>query len=119
MCRLTLAVAAIALMCASGAPAGFAQSKKAEKNNRSVQGAVTTPEDVPVNGAVVQIKNTKSLQIRSFFTQENGTYYFHGLNPDVDYELKATYQDLASGTKTLSSFDSRNNAIINLRLNKK
>ena len=119
MCRLMLAVAAIALMCASGAPAGFAQSKKAEKNSRSVQGTVTTPEDVPVNGAVVQIKNTKSLQIRSFFTQENGTYYFHGLNPDVDYELKATYQDLASGTKTLSSFDSRKDAIINLKLNKK
>ena len=102
MCRLMLAVAAIALMCAAGATAGFAQSKKAEKNNRSVQGTVTTPEDAPVNGAVVQIKNTKSLQIRSFITQENGAYYFHGLNPDVDYELKADYQGAASPTKTLT-----------------
>jgi len=74
---------------------------------------------MPVNGAVVQLKNTKTLQIRSFITQQDGSYYFNGLSTDVDYELKADYQGLSSSTKTLSSFDSRKEAILNLKLNKK
>jgi hypothetical protein len=67
----------------------------------------------------VQLKNTKNLQIRSFVTKEDGTYYFHGLSPDVDFELKADFQGASSGTKTLSSFDSRKDVILNLKLNPK
>jgi hypothetical protein len=84
-----------------------------------VQGSVTDAEENAVNGAVVQLKNNKTLQIRSFITQKDGAYYFHGLSPDVDYELKAEYQGAASGSKTLSTFDSRKEAVINLKLNKK
>ena len=45
-----------------------------------------------MSGAVVQLKNMKTLQIRSFITQTDGTYRFFELSPDVDYELKADYQ---------------------------
>jgi hypothetical protein len=100
------------------AATGYAQ-KKGEDPNRSVQGAVTTAEEHPAVGAVVQLKNTKTLQIRSFITQDNGTYYFHGLSPDIDYELKADFQGASSGSKTLSAFDSRKQAVINLKLNAK
>ena len=112
--------AALALLLA--VPASFAQKKKKgdeEGNTRSVQGAVTSADGSPVNGGVVQLKNTKTLQIRSFITKEDGTYYFHGLSPDVDYELTAESKGASSGPKTLSSFDSRKEAIINLKLNKK
>jgi hypothetical protein len=84
-----------------------------------VQGTVTNADDAPVDGAVVQLKNTKTLQIRSFITKEHGTYYFHGLSTDVDYELRADFQKSSSAAKTLSSFDSRKQAVINLKLNKK
>ena len=105
------------VVCA--APA-FAASKKGEDQNvRSVQGTVTEASENAIDGAVVQIKNTKTLQIRSFITKEHGAYYFHGLSPDVDYELKAEYQGQSSPTKTLSSFDSRKQAVINLKLTKK
>jgi hypothetical protein len=40
------------------------------------------------------------------------------LNPDIDYELKAEYQGANSGSKTLSSFDSRKSAVINLKIDK-
>ena len=103
-------------------PGVFAQGKKKGDNTndtRSVQGAVASPDDMPVIGAVVQLKNTKTLQIRSFITQQNGTYFFNGLSTDVDYELKADSQGLSSPVKTLSSFDSRKEAVINLKLNKK
>jgi hypothetical protein len=68
---------------------------------------------------VVQLKNMKTLQIRSFITLDDGTYHFFELSPDVDYELKADFRGASSGTKTLSSFDSRKKAIINLKLNNK
>jgi len=88
-------------------------------NSRTVQGSVTAADESAAIGAVVQLKNLKTLQIRSFITKNDGTYYFNGLSPDIDYELKADYQGGSSGTKTLSSFDSRKEAIINLKVNKK
>ena len=110
-----------AILLLAGAMAAFAASKKGEDQNvRSVQGTVFDTNDAAVNGAVVQLKNTKTLQIRSFITKENGAYYFHGLSPDVDYELKAdNNQGASSSTKTLSSFDSRKEAVLNLKLSKK
>lgn len=115
--RLGLLVAMALLVSAASA---FAASKKGEdKNVRSVQGTVADANDTAVDGAVVQLKNTKTLQIRSFITQDHGAYYFHGLSPDVDYELKAEFQGQSSPNKTLSSFDSRKQAVINLKLGKK
>jgi hypothetical protein len=103
-------------------PAGFAQNKKkGEDLMRTVQGTVTSAGDAgaPVVGAVVYLKNLKNLQIRSFITQQNGTYYFHGLSTDVDYEVRAKSHDMESGARTLSSFDSRTDAVLNLKLDKK
>lgn len=117
MRRFLLAAAAAALFWTWPAAA---QKKGDELNNtRSVQGVVTTVSDSAVDGAVVQLKNTKTLQIRSFITKEGGTYAFQGLSPDVDYELKAEHQGTASAVRTLSSFDSRKKAVVNLKLDKK
>ena len=115
MKTIWLALLAVLLLCA---PATFAQKKKAE-NTRSVQGTVTVADGSLVNGAVVQLKNTKTLQIRSFITKDDGTYHFYDLRPDIDYELKADYQGASSNTKTLSSFDSRKQTNLNLKLNPK
>ena len=110
----------VAVLLVAGVSPGFAQTnKKGEAQNRSVKGAVRAADDQTVTGAVVQLNNTKSLQVRSFITKEDGTYYFLGLSPDIDYELRADFQGASSGTKTLSSFDSRKEAIINLKLNPK
>ena len=117
----TVRVVLAAVLLVACATAGFSQQKKkkGDEQTRSVQGAVTASDENPVVGAVVQLKNTKTFQIRSFITQEHGSYYFHGLSPDVDYELKAEFQGTESPTKTLSSFDSRKQASINLKLNPK
>ena len=103
-----------------GAPAGLAQKKK-EPATRSVSGTVTTADDKLAVGAVIQLKDTKSKQVRSFYTvaEKPGEYYFHGLSPDIDYEITATYRGDLSGPKTLSVFDSRKDAVINLKLSKK
>jgi len=67
----------------------------------------------------VQLKNTKTLQIRSFITRDNGAYYFHGLNTDVDYELRADFSGASSRSRTLSSFDTRRQPVVNLKLPEK
>ena len=118
MKKLLLSVLA-AVVLASMTPA-LAQRRdsKESTNTRSVQGVVTDSTDSPLEGAVVQLKDTKSLQIRSFITRNTGAYHFHGLNPDIDYELKADFQGKASAWKTLSSFDSRKQAVVNLKIDK-
>jgi len=111
-----LAMAALVLSASSTLEA---KKKNPEDALRTVQGTVMDAAGNQVDGAIVQLKNTKTLQIRSFVTQEHGAYYFHGLSPDVDYELHADYQGVSSPTKTMSSFDSRKQVDINLKLEKK
>lgn len=115
---LTLITAGIILIAA---PRAFSADRKdkQETATRSVQGTVTDSAENSLEGAVVQIKDTKSLQIRSYITKENGQYQFNGLNPNVDYELKAEHQGVSSGSKTLSSFDARKSAVLNLKVEKK
>ena len=115
--RAFFAAAACALLLAAGA--ALAAKKDENANIRSVEGVVSNAQGEAVNGAVVQLKNTKTLQIRSFITRDNGAYYFHGLSTDVDYELRAEFNGASSKTKTLSSFDTRKQPVVNLKLEPK
>ncbi len=112
--KRTFALAAAVLALTLGT--ATAQSKHEDTNTRSLQGVVTDGSDQAVNGAVVQLKDTKTLQVRSFITQTDGAYHFAGLSTNVDYEVKADHDGASSGTKTLSVFDSRRQASINLKL---
>ena len=94
----------------------LAQKKKKVERTRTVKGLVTTEAEDPIRGAVVQLKNTRTLVVKSFFTTPAGSYYFHGLDPNVDYELKAKYDEAASRTRTVSSFDDRMELIYNFKL---
>lgn len=98
---------------------GDKRKKDDEGKTRSLSGVVRDEQENPADGAVVQLKDTKSLQVRSFITKEDGTFQFHGLSADVDYQVKAERKGAASGVKTLSVFDSRRAAIINLKLEAK
>lgn len=113
-----IGLAGVLLLLVSGSLAFADKKNDEESKQRTVQGTVTDAQDAGVDNAVVYLKNTKTLQIRTFFTKNHGAYVFHALNPDVDYELHAEYQGAASPNKKLSAFDSRKQAIINLKLGK-
>lgn len=117
--RRFLAFAAVFCALALATTASAQSKKREDTNTRAVSGVVTDPSDNPLNGAVVQLKDTKTLQVRSFITQDSGRYHFAGLSTNVDYELKAEHQGASSSTKTLSVFDDRKQAIINLKVEKK
>ena len=85
-------------------------------NTRSVQGVVSNASGGPVANAVVQLKDTKTLQIRSFRTEQDGSYHFAGLSTNVEYELKADSDGASSGKKTLSIYNTQKTAIVNLKL---
>ncbi|MFN9460303.1 MAG: carboxypeptidase-like regulatory domain-containing protein [Acidobacteriota bacterium] len=98
---------------------GNKKQDKESANTRAVQGSVKTPDENVAEGAVVQIKNTKTMQVRSFITKADGIFTFAGLNAGVDYELKATFRGMESAVRTVSTFDDRKRVIINLRLEPK
>jgi hypothetical protein len=98
---------------------GERRPKDQEGKSRSLSGVVRDEKDNAAEGAIVQLKDTKSLQVRSFITKEDGNYHFHGLSSDVDYQVKAERQATSSDVKTLSVYDSRKAAVINLKLEPK
>lgn len=102
---------AVVALCAHA----YAQ-KADEERTRSVKGIVTDPSENPIENAVVQLKNTKTLQVKSFFTNPDGEYYFHGLDPNVDYEVLARHNGVSSKTRTVSTFDNRNELIYNFEI---
>jgi hypothetical protein len=110
--------AVVFLICFASAVFSFQKGKGEDDKVRMVQGSVTDTDDQPLVGAVVQLKSAKTLP-RSFITQENGGYQFHGLDPNVDYALKAEYKGVSSASKTLSAFDSRKQPVINLKIETK
>ena len=89
-----------------------------DTGTRSVEGVVADAAGKPVAGAVVQLKDTKSLQIRSYRTEADGGYHFAGLSTNIEYELQAKRDDATSGKKTLTVFNTQKAATVNLKLNK-
>ncbi len=90
-----------------------------QNESRSLVGRVISSQEEPVPKAVVYLKNTKNLLIKTYITDSDGSYRFTALAVNVDYEVYAEHQGLRSDTKTLSSFDSRKQANITLKLHSK
>ncbi len=90
------------------------KEKDTDPNGRRVQGTVEDPQEARIAGAVVKIKNKKTLTIRSFITKDDGKYNFGNLRMDTDYELTAEHKGGASDSKTISVFDDRKLVVLNL-----
>src|SRR5467141_1533817 len=87
--RAVLVWLALLSMCAAALPAQESKKNKEDATTRVVQGVVVDADDKPVTGAVVLLKDMRTLQVRSFIAQDGGAYHFSGLKTDNDYELKA------------------------------
>src|SRR5579863_485761 len=85
---------------------------------RTVRGAVLDKAEDPVASAVVYLKNVRTLAVKTYISDKSGEYRFSGLDPNVDYEVHAETESLTSNTRTVSSFDSRKDIVISLKLDK-
>jgi len=81
-------------------------------------GTVLDRSGAPVPNAVVLLKDTKTLQVRSFLAAKDGSYRFLGLSSDVNYDLRAQAGGFTSPIKTVSVFDSHSVIKLNLKLKK-
>ncbi len=93
-------------------------SRRASRiTSRTLTGMVLDKSDKPVANAVVYLKNSKSLTVKTFIALKDGSYRFPELSPNIDYELYAERDGKRSDGKVLSQFDDRPNPNINLRIN--
>jgi hypothetical protein len=95
------------------------QDPKHEAQLRTVHGLVTDKSETPVASAVVFLKNTRSNAVRSYISDDGGNYRFSGLDPNADYEIHAEKDGAKSPTRTVSSFDSKKELVVNLKVDKK
>lgn len=86
---------------------------------KTLQGRIFGSNEAPLSGAIVYLQDGKTNSIRSFFSTANGSYRFGPLSSDTDYQVWAKYKDAKSGTKTISSFDTRKNIVIDLHIKTK
>ncbi len=85
--------------------------------NRTLQGTVEDKNGAPVKGAVVYLKDTRTSTIKSAVAEDNGTYRFVQLAQGTDYEVWAKLGDNRGPSKSISSFDSKAQLVINLKVN--
>ena len=93
--------------------------KKADLQLRVVRGTVLDKDENPAPSAIVYLKNVKSQAVKTYIAGDKGQYRFSGLDPNVDYEIHAEQKDLTSSVRTVSSFDSRSDIDMPLKLTKK
>ena len=113
----SLLVALVSSMCICAA---MAQDAKHEAPLRTVRGVVVDKaSEAPIPSAVVFLRNTRTNAVRSYITDEEGNYRFSGLDPNVDYEIRAEKDGAKSASRTISSFDNKNTIVLNLKIEKK
>lgn len=79
----------------------------AQTAQRVVQGKVELASGGMAKGAIVYIKNAKTLEVRTYISTSDGSYRFGQLNSDADYTVWAEYQGKKSKERTVSSFDTK------------
>lgn len=92
---------------------------RAEAQNlgqRVVFGFVSDANSTPVTGATVFLKDLKTKSIRSFTSVADGKFRFAQVNMNDDQELWAEKDGQKSAVKTVSSWDTRKEFEVELRL---
>ena len=109
----------ITLLLALFATSAVAQENKRETQLRTVRGVIIDKSETPMPASVVFLKNTRTNAVRSYIADDAGNYRFSGLDPNADYEIHAEKDGAKSQTRTVSSFDSRKDIVVNLKIDKK
>ena len=85
---------------------------------RVVHGRVEDKAGNGIKGAVVYLKDSHSASVKSAIAGDDGTYRFVQLSMNTDYEIWAQSDDHKSPTRSISSFDSKVDITVFLKIDK-
>jgi hypothetical protein len=83
---------------------------------RVVSGRVLDDASAPVKDAVVYLKDMHTLVVKSYIASADGAYRFGQLSANTDYEIWAVAGGKKSKVRTISSFDTKTQFTIDLKL---
>jgi hypothetical protein len=99
----------------AGSLSGVAHAQQ-NFGQRVVNGVTENSESVPLAGATVFLRNGKSKAIRSYTTPADGHFRFAQVNMSDDFELWAEKDGKKSAVKTISTWDTRKEVSVELKL---
>jgi hypothetical protein len=97
----------------------FGGDNSKRDTTRLLTGKVLDGGDNPLPNAIVYLTNTHTRSVKTYIVGPDGTYRFPALQPTIDYEVYAQYNNHKSGTKTVSQFDDRTQVYITLKIETK
>ena len=98
------------------APAQLVGRNSKEEKTRLLTGKVLDASDNALANAVVYLTNTHTRSVKTYIVGPDGSYRFPALQPSIDYEVYAQYNNRKSHTKTVSQFDDRTQIYISLKI---
>jgi Carboxypeptidase regulatory-like domain len=104
----------VALLVATMALPGVGRAQ--DFGLKNLQGKVFDASNAPINGAIVYLKNSRNNDVKTFLSEKDGSYRFAALSADTDYTLWAAYHGKKSATRPVSSFDTRKQVYIDLKI---
>jgi hypothetical protein len=104
---------------ALAAPAQLVGRDSKENKTRLLTGKVLDGGDNPLPNAVVYLTNTHTRSVKTYIVGPDGSYRFPALQPSIDYEVYAQYNNRKSHTKTVSQFDDRSQVYISFKIDTK
>ena len=110
-----LGLAAFSAMPRAAAATSLGETTKVPQL-RTVEGTVCSKDGSPIQGAVVYLKDEKSLAVKSYLSDDRGQFHFRQLSMSLDYDLWAELNGKRSKTKSISQFNSKHDLRYKLKL---
>ena len=92
------------------------QADEEGPRTKSIRGHVAGPDGKSQPGAKVFVRNVKNETTTILITDEKGLFAIFGLEPAIDYEVYAEYQQLSSRVLAISSMLNRYDNVLNFKL---
>ena len=100
---------------AAGGPVAATSTKVAKP--RTVAGMVLNSSGAPIQGAVVYLKDARSLAVKSFLSDADGRFHFRQLSMTTDYDLWAELHGDRSKIRRISQFNNKPDLDYTLKVN--